>query len=209
MCTWLARGGAFASGFDLGTEVRLRLGGAGPMRRALPRPRRAPRRRNSNGLSRCRACAIRHSRRACRRNGSEHKKRVLRWPVAAPRVCALAPRPIAHCGTRSGARADNLAHRPTDHGPAGPSRSNCGSSAGSPRIASTAPPSRRPDQDSASTISWPPIFTSAHRSRSVGFTNAAPRCAFTDKPKVSNFGLPQMGDLQLPPTARRALSPAH
>lgn len=50
----------------------------------------------------------------------------------------------------------------TDH-PAGPSRSNGGSCAGSPRTAATAPPSKRPGPDSASTTSASPIHTSEHR----------------------------------------------
>ena len=35
----------------------------------------------------------------------------------------------------------------------------------------------------------------------AGKANRAARHAFSDKPKVRNFGLPQMGDLRVPPTA--------
>ena len=97
--------------------------------------------------------------------------------------------------------AHTLAHRPPDPGPVGRYRPNCGSSDDSSRTASTAPPSRRPGPDSASTTSWSPICTSAHRSLSVGKANRAARFAFSDKPKVRNFGSLQMRNLRSLPTA--------
>ena len=38
-------------------------------------------------------------------------------------------------------------------------------------------------------------------SRTVGKANTAARCTVSDKSKVRNFGLPQMGNLQSPPTS--------